>query len=190
LVRDEEGDGLETVISSELIYKGKAVTLRRDVVEQPTGRRASREIIEHPGSVAIVPLLDGGERIVLVRQFRLATGGVMLEIPAGTLQRSEAPEQGARRELEEETGYVAAALEHLFDAFPTPGYSMEMTHYYLATGLEMRQQRTDEDEIIRVEVVEIEKAMSWIRSGELRDAKSIAAIAYLLASGKDSGDSR
>jgi ADP-ribose pyrophosphatase len=177
-------DALEKVVSSEMVYKGRAVTLRRDIVELPTGRRASREIIEHPGAVAVVPLLDDGSGLVLVKQFRLATGGEMLEIPAGTLGRSEQPEDGAKRELEEETGYRAGKLEHLFDAFPTPGYSTELTHYYLATGLEKGEQKTDEDEIIKVEVLRVDEVMGLISSGGLRDAKSIAAIAYLKAAGR------
>jgi ADP-ribose pyrophosphatase len=177
-------DALEKVVSSEMVYKGRAVTLRRDIVELPTGRQASREIIEHPGSVAIVPLLGDGSRLVLVKQFRLATGGVILEIPAGTLRRPEEPEDGARRELEEETGYRAGKLEHLFDAFPTPGYSMELTHYYLATALAKGEQKTDEDEMIEVQVLEVDDVMGLISSGGLRDAKSIAAVAYLKAAGR------
>jgi ADP-ribose pyrophosphatase len=177
------GDDLEKVISSELIYRGSAVTLRRDIIELPTGRRTSREIIEHQGSIAIVPSLDDG-RLILIKQFRLATRGVIWEIPAGILERGEEPEAGARRELEEETGYHAGKVEHLFDAYPTPGYSMELTHYFLATSLEKRKQRMDEDEIISVEPIEPERVMRMIQSNEMRDAKTIAAVAYLLAAGR------
>jgi ADP-ribose pyrophosphatase len=174
---------IEKVISSEMIYKGKAVTLRRDIVELPTGRRSTREIMEHPGSVAIVPILDDG-RLIFIRQFRLAAGGVIWEIPAGTMERGEEPEASARRELEEETGYRAGKIEHLFKAYPTPGYSTELTHYYLATSLEKSEQSTDEDEIISVEPVRPEKIIRMIRSNEIVDAKSIAAVAYLQASGR------
>ena len=139
--------------------------------------------MEHPGSVAIVPSLDDG-RLVLIRQFRLATRGVIWEVPAGTMERGEEPEACAKRELEEETGYRAGRVEHLFDAYLSPGYSMELMHFFLATSLEKREQRTEEDEIIRVEPIEPEKVIRMILSNEIRDAKSIAAIAYLQAAGR------
>ncbi len=175
-------DEVERVISSELVYRGRAVTLRRDSIELSTGRRTSREIIEHPGSVAIVPFLEG--RILLIKQFRLATRGVIWEVPAGTLERGEEPEACARRELEEETGYRAGEMEHLFEAYLAPGYSTELMHFFLATSLEKSEQRTEEDEIIRVEPIEPGEVTRMILSNEIRDAKSIAAIAYLQAAGR------
>jgi ADP-ribose pyrophosphatase len=173
----------EKVVSSELIYRGRAVTLRRDVVELPNGRRSSREIIEHPGAVAIVAFLDDG-RLLLIKQFRLATRGVIWEIPAGTLERGEQPEACATRELEEETGYHAGKVERLFEAYTTPGYSTELTRFFLATSLEKGEQRTEEDEIIREEPNAPGEALRMILSNEIRDAKTIAAVAYLQASGR------
>jgi ADP-ribose diphosphatase len=176
-------DEIEKVVSSEMIYKGRAVTLRKDIVDLPSGRRTSREIMEHPGSVAIVPSLDDGG-LLFIRQFRLATRGTIWEIPAGTLETGENPEDCARRELEEETGYRAGKLEHLFDAYPAPGYSMELMHFFLATSLEKGEQRTEEDEIIKVEPIEPETVSRMILSNEIMDAKSIAAIGFLQATGR------
>jgi len=177
------GDLEERVLSSELVYRGRAVTIRKVAVEIPTGRRGTRVIIEHPGSVAVVPLLDDG-RLVLIRQFRLAASGVIWEIPAGHIERGEDPEACARRELEEETGYRAGKVERLFEAYLSPGSSTELMRFFLATGLEKREQRTEEDEIISVEPVEVEMVVRMMASNEIRDAKSIAAIAYLQARGR------
>lgn len=173
----------EKVLSSELVYRGRAVTIRKVAVEMPTGRRSSRVIIEHPGSVAVVPLLDDG-RVVLIRQFRLAAGGVIWEVPAGHIERGDDPEACARRELEEETGYRAGKVERLFEAYLSPGSSTELMRFFLATGLEKAEQRTEEDEMISVEPVGVEKVLRMIASNEIRDAKSIAAIAYLQARGR------
>ncbi|MDA4116377.1 MAG: NUDIX hydrolase [Thaumarchaeota archaeon] len=177
------GDWEEKVLSSELLYRGRAVAIRKVAIEMPTGRRGTRVIVEHPGSVAVVPLLDDG-RLVLIRQFRLAAGGVIWEIPAGHIERGEEPEACARRELEEETGYRAGKVESLFEAYLSPGSSTELMRFFLATGLEKREQRTEEDEMISVEPLEVEKVVRMIASNEIRDAKSIAAVAYLQAMGR------
>jgi ADP-ribose diphosphatase len=176
-------DGGERVLSSEEVYRGRMLTIRKVAVEMPTGRRSSRVIVEHPGSVAIVPLLDDG-KLVLIRQFRLAAGGVIWEIPAGHIEGDEDHEACARRELEEETGYRAGKVERLFEAYLSPGSSTELMRFFLATGLEKREQRTEEDEIISVEPVEVGKVIRMIASNEIKDAKSIAAIAYLEARGR------
>ncbi|MGH9918440.1 MAG: NUDIX domain-containing protein [Nitrososphaerales archaeon] len=144
------GDLEEKVLSSALVYMGRAVTIRKVAVEMPTGRRGSRVIIEHPGSVAVVPLLDDGG-LVLIRQFRLAAGSVIWEIPAGHIERGEEPEACARRELEEETGYRAGKMESLFEAYLSPGSSTELMRFFLATHLKKGEQRTEEDEMISVE---------------------------------------
>jgi ADP-ribose pyrophosphatase len=176
-------DKSEKVLSSKVIYRGRAISLRRDEVVLATGGTSSREIVEHPGAVAIVPVLEDG-RVVLIRQFRLAAGGVIWEIPAGTLEAGERPEECARRELEEETGYAPKSLEYLFQALPTPGYSTEVTHFFLAKSLEKRKQRTEEDEFIRVRLVAWKRALRMVLSNEIKDEKTIAAVAYLVAAGK------
>jgi ADP-ribose pyrophosphatase len=177
------GDLEEKVLSSKLVYRGRAVTIRKVGVEMPTGRRGTRVIIEHPGSVSVVPLLDDG-RLVLIRQFRLAVGGVIWDVPAGHIERGEDPEACARRELEEETGYRAGEVKRLFEAYLSPGSSTELMRFFLATGLEKREQRTKEDETIVVEPVELASVARMIASNEIRDAKTIAAIAYLQAMGR------
>jgi ADP-ribose pyrophosphatase len=183
MTRRTEASTKEKVVSSQLIYKGRAVKLRRKEVSLPNGRRTVREIIEHHGSVGIVPLLDDG-RLVVIRQFRLAAGGVIWEIPAGTMERGETPAKAAKRELEEETGYRAGAIKPLFDAYLAPGYSMEMMHFFVATSLVKTKQATEEDEIVNVYELRPEKVLMMIEKGEIVDAKSIAAILYLYAVGQ------
>src|SRR6266702_8300139 len=140
----------EQVTSSRIVYSGRILKLRQDEVRLlPTGRETSREIIEHPGSVGIVPILEEG-RIVLIRQFRLAAGEIIWEIPAGTLEKGEAPEACARRELEEETGYRGEIFKPLFECYLAPGYSMELMHFFVASSLKVMKQATEEDEIISV----------------------------------------
>lgn len=175
--------GEEKVISSELVFEGRSVAIRNVAVEMPSGRRSSRVIIEHPGSVAVVPVLDDGS-LVMIRQFRLAAGGVIWEVPAGHIEPGEDPEHCARRELEEETGYRPGKVEHLFEALLSPGSSTELMQFYLATALERRQQRTEEDEMITVEILEARRVLEMIESNEIRDAKTIAAVSYLRANGR------
>lgn len=165
----------ERIVSSESVYKGRILELKVFDVRLPDGRGARREIVEHPGAVAIVPLL-GGDRVVLVRQFRLAAGGELLEIPAGTLRRGEDPAECARRELIEETGYEAGELEPLAEFFLAPGYSTELMRLYLARGLRGVGQRPDADEAIRVVEMGIGEALGLIENGVIRDAKTIAGI--------------
>jgi ADP-ribose pyrophosphatase len=176
----QQGDFREQVLSSNVVYRGRAVRLRLDRVRLPTGRETSREIIEHPGSVGIVPLLSG-DRVLLIRQYRHAAGETIWEIPAGTMERGETPRECAGRELEEETGHRAESLTPFFDCYLAPGYSMELMHVFLARRLTPTEQRTEEDEIISVKPVTSEIAFHMIKSGEIRDAKTICALSYLRA---------
>ncbi|RMH08015.1 MAG: NUDIX hydrolase, partial [Armatimonadetes bacterium] len=136
----------EELIESHIIYRGRVVTLRIDTVRLPSGRTARREIVEHRGAVAIVPLLNP-ETVLLIRQYRQAVGEALLEIPAGTLEPDEPPDRCARRELEEETGYAARQLRKLFSQYLAPGYSQEVLHVYLAESLQPTRQHLDEDEL-------------------------------------------
>ncbi len=169
----------ERVLSSESIYKGRILELKVFDVELPSGRETRREIVEHPGAVAMVPLLDGG-KVALVIQFRLAAGVELLEIPAGTLRRGEDPVECARRELIEEIGYEAGSLEPLAEFFLAPGYSTELMRLYLARDLRRVGQRLDADEQIRV--VEMDMADAWglVERGGIRDAKTIVGLALAL----------
>jgi ADP-ribose pyrophosphatase len=172
----------EDVLSSTIIYSGRAVRLRFDKVRLPNGRETSRDIIEHPGSVGILPLLPGG-RILLIRQYRHPIRQTIWEIPAGTMEQGETPIECARRELEEETGYRARNLRLFFECYLAPGYSAELMRLFLARGLRPTERRLDEDEIISVEPVPSKRAFRMIKSGQIRDAKTIAALSYLRASG-------
>jgi ADP-ribose pyrophosphatase len=157
-----------------LIYKGRILNLRVDQVEFEDGTATTREVVEHRGAAAIVPILK--EKVILVRQFRYASSADLLEIPAGTLELGEEPEVCARRELEEETGYRSNDLQKILECFMAPGYSTEKIHFYLATNLERSKKKTEEDERIEVEIVPIANALEKIRAGEIRDAKTVCAL--------------
>jgi ADP-ribose pyrophosphatase len=169
----------EEVLSASSIYKGRILELKVFGVKLPNGREAKREIVEHPGAVAVAPLLDG-DKVVLVKQFRLAAGDELLEIPAGTLRRGEDPDECAKRELIEETGYEAGELEPLAEFFLAPGYSTELMRLYLARDLKRVGQRPDADECIRVVEMGIAEAWGLVAKGGIRDAKTIVGISLAL----------
>lgn len=139
------------------------------------GRSTVREVVEHRGAAAIVPILNE-DKVVLVRQYRYAIGSDLLEIPAGTLETGEDPEICARRELKEETGYRCNELTKILECYVAPGYSSEKIHFYLAKKLEQSLMNTEEDERIKVEALPIALALSRIRSGEIRDAKTVCGL--------------
>ncbi len=166
---------VDELISSEVVYTGRVVTLRVDTVMLPDGRITTREVIAHRGAVAIVPLLDNG-RVVLIRQYRRAADSVLLEVPAGTLEEGEYPEDCAYRELAEETGYRTGKMTKLFHQFLAPGYSAEILHVYLAESLVTGKKSFDDDENIEVLPVMLSDVPGMISRGEIADAKSIAAL--------------
>ncbi len=169
-------DGAERVLHSERPFSGKLLALRVDRVALPSGRETTREVVEHPGAVAIVPLLPDG-RVVLVRQYRHAVGAALLEVPAGTLdQLGESPEEAAARELEEETGFRAARLTPLVTFFPAPGFCTERLTIFLATGLTGGAQGPMDDEDITVETIALDEVPALIARGELRDAKTLVGL--------------
>jgi ADP-ribose pyrophosphatase len=167
------------------IYSGKAVNFRADTVRLPDGGTATREFLDHPGAVAVLPLLENGD-ILLVRQHRYPVGKATLEIPAGKLlSANDPPRERARAELREETGYTAASLERIMSFWPTPAFSNEILHVFIARGLKAGKPSPDEDEFISAERMRFDKARALIRSGKIRDAKTIIAIqAYALGNGK------
>ncbi len=169
------GIGLEQCKSSERIYNGRILNLRVDQVILDDGTSATREVVEHRGATAVVPILEDG-RIVLVRQYRYAATTDLLEIPAGTLEPNERPENCAVRELEEETGYRAGKLEKMFEAFMAPGYATEKIHFFIAEKLVQSEMKTEEDERIVVERTSIDVALDKIRRGEIKDAKTICGL--------------
>ena len=176
---ESEMELTETVIGTETIYKGKIVSLRVDAVRLPDGGESKREIVEHHGAVCIVPVREDG-MILLVQQFRLAAGQVLLEIPAGTLEVGEEFAACAARELEEETGYRAANIVPLFSAFLAPGYSTELIHAYLATGLTATQTHFDEGENLELTALSVPEIERRLLNGEFQDAKTIAALLIAL----------
>ncbi|MGH2417301.1 MAG: NUDIX hydrolase [Candidatus Limnocylindria bacterium] len=167
----------ERTLSSTHPWTGRRIRVRVDEVERGDGHRTSREIVEHPGAVAIVAW--DGERIALVRQWRHATGQELLEIPAGTLEPDEAPVATARRELAEEVGLAAASWVVGPRFYTAPGFSDELMHVFLATELANAPGQADEDEQLEASWLPLADAMRAIDDGRIIDAKSIAGIGWL-----------
>ncbi len=169
---------MEETISSNLIQKGKNFNFYNDKVRLSNGKVTERNIVKHPGAVAIVAVDD--EEIVLIKQYRYATGKYLLEIPAGTLEKGEDPYQCAVRELQEETGYAASTWTRLFQCYMVPGYSDEIIYFYLAKGLTMTELSLDEDEDIVVQRYNINEVLEKIEVNEIEDAKTmIGVLSYL-----------
>lgn len=166
----------ERRLSGETIYSGRVVTLELDRVALPGGGETLREVVRHRGAAVVLPVLDDG-RIVMVRQYRYPVAASLLELPAGTLEPGEEPGRCAARELVEETGYRAAVLSPLGHFYSAPGYTDELLHAVLATGLEPAAGADpDDDELIELELVEAAELLRRISSGEVRDAKTIATV--------------
>lgn len=165
----------EKTIASQSIYEGRIIKLKVDEVLLPNGNTAKREIVNHPGAVAVIPLTDDG-KLVAVRQFRKPLERTIVEIPAGKLEPGEEPLTCAIRELEEETGYVARHFEHLSSFYTSPGFADELLHVYVATGLTKGESRPDEDEFVDLVEITFEEAHELHRSGEIRDAKTVVAL--------------
>ncbi|GIV08581.1 MAG: NUDIX hydrolase [Fimbriimonadales bacterium] len=169
----------EELVESHTIYQGRVVTLRIDTVRLPNGRTARREIVEHRGAVAIVPLLNR-DTVLLIRQYRQAVGETLLEIPAGTLELDEPVDSCARRELEEETGYTARQMRPLFSQYLAPGYSQEVLHVYLAEDLVRAAQHLDEDELVELVPTPLRAVETMILQGQIKDSKTIAGLLMTL----------
>jgi ADP-ribose pyrophosphatase len=165
----------EAAIASERVFEGRVVALRVDDVRLPNGRETKREVVEHKGAVAIVPLLPGN-RVVLIRQWRYAVEEELLEIPAGTLEPGEEPLACAHRELAEETGYRAARLEPIASFYTSPGFTNERLHLFLATGLEPAAIASDEDELIEVVTIPWTEAMAMCADGRIVDGKTLFGL--------------
>jgi ADP-ribose pyrophosphatase len=173
---------MEKTLSSRLLHEGRSFSFKTDQVELPNGRTTTRDIVDHPGAVAIVPLLDDS-KIVLIRQFRYAAGKELLEIPAGTLEKGEKPDDCAVRELKEETGYEANSMRRLLSCYMAPGYSNEVIHLYVATGLKKGEKETEEDEEIAVEAIGFDEALRMIEENNIEDAKTIVGVLSCLTRG-------
>jgi ADP-ribose pyrophosphatase len=171
-------DGLaETTVASEVRFSGRILRLRVDRVRLPDGRTAEREVVEHPGAVAVLPVTGEG-RAVLVWQYRHSAGEAVLEIPAGKLDPGETPEACARRELAEETGYSAGRLTWLGRMLPSPGFSGEWLSLYLATDLSPGAARPDADEFLTVVEATAAEVDALLAGGGVRDLKTFAALSH------------
>lgn len=166
---------MEEIVHSEYVYRGRVLNLRLDTVRVADGHETLREIAEHRGAVAMVPL-DKANHVTLVRQWRAATQRVMLEIPAGTLEENEAPQDAAPRELREETGLTAARLDFLARFYSSPGILTEEMTLYIARDLTPGAQALMGDEEIEVMTMPLEEAIARIGTGEIADAKTIVGL--------------
>lgn len=184
LNRTKEVDKLkkfeEKTLSSQKIFTGKVISLQVDEVELPDGKTSKREIIKHPGAVAVIAITDDG-KIVMVEQYRKAMERSLVEIPAGKLEPGEEPLKTAKRELEEETGYVCERMEHVISFYTSPGFADELVHVYVAHQLSKKEDAAslDEDEFVEVIELTLEEAQQYIEEEKIYDAKTAYAVQYL-----------
>jgi ADP-ribose pyrophosphatase len=165
----------ETEVSSECVFDGKLLHVRRDVVRLPDGSLATREYVVHPGAVLIVPVLSDG-RLVVERQYRYPVGQVFVEFPAGKLDPGEAELVTAKRELAEEAGYVAATWTPLGRVHSVVGYSNEAIDFYIAEGLTHVGAKLDDGEFLEIITMSVDEMLSALDRGEITDAKTVAAL--------------
>ncbi len=164
----------EITTDTKDIFKGKVISLQVDTVTLPDGSSATREIVRHPGAVAVLAIHNN--KMIVVDQYRKPLGRSQVEIPAGKLDPGEAPEDAARRELEEETGYKAESLIHLSSIYTSPGFADEIIHIYAADKLTPGEMHTDEDEFLEVMELTLEEAFEAMREGRISDAKTVNAL--------------
>ena len=163
------------VLKSETLLQGRVFKIRRDTLKTPAGRETKLEIIEHGGSVVLVPVNEYGE-MLFVRQYRHAAEKDLLELPAGTRDGNEAFEECAAREIREETGMQAGKLQKVGQFYLAPGYSTEFMEVYIATDLTPNPLKADDDEFLQVEKMSVKKALQLAEQGGVPDAKSLAAL--------------
>lgn len=168
-------DLTERTIESKSMYQGVVVRVKVDRVTVPGGGRSVREVVEHPGGVAILPL-DENNNVVTVTQFRYAFGEELLELPAGKLEPGEDPRDCALRELREETGTVPRELISLGSVYASPGFCDERLYLYLARGLQTGEAQPDEDEFLVIRRIPFDTLVEWIMADGIRDAKTVAAV--------------
>jgi ADP-ribose pyrophosphatase len=169
----------EKTLSSQTIYEGKIISLRLEEVELPDGNRAKRELVQHPGAVALIPITNEG-KIILVKQYRKSLNRSLIEIPAGRIEVGEDPKITALRELEEETGYGAREVTYIQSFATSPGFADEIIHLYLAENLyEIENPAAgDEDEFIELLEATIDEAEQMVAAGDIYDAKTAFAVIY------------
>ncbi len=165
----------ETTVKETYVFNGRIINVRVDDILLPNGKPANREIVEHNGGVTIVALTDENE-VLMVRQFRYPYKKVILEIPAGKLEKGEDPREAAIRELKEETGATTKNFEFLGEIYPTPGYTEEIIRLYLAKNLSFSEQKLDDDEFLTVEKIPLDEAVRMVQNGEIPDGKTQIGI--------------
>ncbi len=168
-------DFTERQLSTQRIYDGAILALRRDTVSLPDGSTAFREVIDHGGAVCVLPLFDD-ERVGMVRQYRYSIESMLLEIPAGKLDGDEEPIVGAARELEEETGLVAARYDYMGCMYPAAAYDTELVHIYLARGLTQGAAHLDEGEFLSYETIPLATLEAMVMNNQIPDAKTVIAV--------------
>jgi ADP-ribose pyrophosphatase len=171
----KKGDFTETRIASEPVFDGKLLHVRRDRVRLPDGNEAVREYVLHPGAAVMIAVTDANE-LVFERQFRYPLARDFYELPAGKIDPGEDPLDTARRELAEETGYVASQWRHLGVIHPSFGYTNERIEIFLARGLRPVEARLDDEEFLEVFTLPLDTAIEWIRTGAITDTKTIGAL--------------
>jgi len=168
----------ESMITTEVVYKGDFLDVRRDEVLLPNGEIGIREWINHPGAVVIIPILPNGE-IALIKQFRYAARSEFIELPAGKLDKGEEPKACAFRELEEEIGYKAGKMEFIANIHPAIGFANEIMSIYLAESLEKTNYNRDKDEFIELIPTNMEEALNLVWENKITDVKSIIGLLWL-----------
>jgi ADP-ribose pyrophosphatase len=170
------------LVKSKRVYTGRIVSLDVDVVRYPDGSVGELEMIRHPGASAVVPFLSDPNsddpQVLLIRQYRYAAGGYMLEVPAGRLDAGEGPQDCAARELKEETGCTADQVEFLTTIYTTPGFTDERIHLFRATGLTAGETNHEADEFLEPQPMPLSQALEKIQAGEIRDGKTVIALLF------------
>ncbi len=181
--KDDLGNGDSSIgrMSTRRVYTGRVVSLDVDTVRFPNGVTGELEMIRHSGASAVVPVLEvrgGPAKVLLIRQYRYAADGFLYEIPAGRLEAGETPENCAHRELKEETGYSAGRMISMTSIYTTPGFTDEIIHLFLAEELMLGKSALEDDEILESTPVEMPAALDMIRTGEIKDGKTISALLF------------
>lgn len=167
----------EKLFKRNRIYAGRAVNFSVDEILLPNGKKATREYLEHPGAVTILPFIDKNN-IILVKQYRFPVKKLTYELPAGKIDAGESIISCVKRELVEETGYYAKKVKKIFSFWPTSAFSNEVIHIYHAENLIIASKCPDDDEFIEHLVIPFKKALEWVKNGRIRDSKTVIALLF------------